>query len=52
LLNDALTRLQFSTRACFRILKIARSIADLAEADVVSNTHLWEALSYRRLNVG
>jgi magnesium chelatase family protein len=52
LLNDALTRLKLSTRACFRILKIARSIADLAEADVVSNTHLWEALSYRRLNVG
>ncbi len=52
LLNDAMTRLQLSARATFRILKIARTIADLAEAERISTPHLLEAINYRRLDMG
>ncbi|HTQ99427.1 MAG TPA: ATP-binding protein, partial [Candidatus Acidoferrum sp.] len=48
-LNDAVTKLQLSTRAFFRILKIARTIADLAEAPRIATSHLLEAINYRRL---
>ena len=48
LLNDATTRLQLSTRAFFRILKIARTIADLAESPRIATPHLLEAINYRR----
>ena len=48
LLNDATTRLQLSTRAFFRILKIARTIADFAESPRIATPHLLEAINYRR----
>ena len=48
MLNDATTRLQLSTRAFFRILKIARTIADLAESPRIATPHLLEAINYRR----
>jgi magnesium chelatase family protein len=51
LLNDAVTRLKLSTRACFRILRIARTIADLADEDRVHARHLLEAINYRRFDV-
>lgn len=49
LLNETMTRLKLSTRAFFRIIKIARTIADLAEAPTIQTTHLLEAINYRRL---
>lgn len=52
LLNEAMQRLNLSARACFRILKIARTIADLAEAESITTTHLLEAVNYRRFDAG
>ena len=47
LLRAATQRLQLSARAFHRVLKLARTIADLAEADVIAAPHLAEALQYR-----
>lgn len=47
LLKTAITRLNLSTRAYFRILKIARTIADLANSNIILPEHLAEALQYR-----
>ncbi len=47
LLATATDRLQLSTRAYFRIIRIARTIADLDDADAVTERHLAEALQYR-----
>ena len=50
LLKNAMTDLNFSTRAYDRILKVARTIADLAGSDSIAPDHLLEALSYRNLD--
>jgi magnesium chelatase family protein len=50
LLKNAMTDLNFSARAYDRILKVARTIADLASHPVISPDHLLEALSYRNLD--
>ncbi|HEX2034107.1 MAG TPA: YifB family Mg chelatase-like AAA ATPase [Chloroflexota bacterium] len=47
LLHTAMRRLQLSARAYHRVLKLARTIADLAEAEVIGVTHVAEALQYR-----
>jgi magnesium chelatase family protein len=47
LLKAAAQRLQLSARAFHRVLKLARTIADLADADVIAAPHLAEALQYR-----
>ena len=47
-LRNATTRLDLSTRAYFRILKLARTIADIDGADTIGLPHLAEALSYRK----
>lgn len=52
LLQQVLTRLALSARAYHRILKVARTIADLAECDAIALTHLSEAVNYRRLDRG
>jgi len=52
LLKQAMTRLELSARAYHRILKVARTIADLAGADVVRAAQLAEAIQYRRGLVG
>lgn len=47
LLIDATKRLQLSPRAYFRLLRVARTIADLDQSEQISNVHLSEAISYR-----
>lgn len=48
LLLAAVQKFGLSARAYHRILKVARSIADLAAQEKISNGHLAEALQYRR----
>jgi magnesium chelatase family protein len=51
LLQQALSRLNLSARAYHRVLKVARSIADLEEADHIATRHIAEAIQYRRFNL-
>ncbi len=50
LLKNAMNELNFSARAYDRILKVARTIADLAGSEAIAADHLLEALSYRNLD--
>lgn len=50
LLDDAMQRLQLSLRAYFRILKIARTIADLDGVEAIAAPQLLEAINYRRFD--
>ncbi len=50
LLNSAMERLQLSARAYHRILRVARTIADLEGDATIATRHLTEALSYRVLD--
>ena len=47
LLNQSATKLSLSGRAYHRVLKLARTIADLEGSDAIGQEHLMEALSYR-----
>ncbi len=52
LMKTAMNQLQLSARAYHRVLKLARTIADLAGSEAIGPTHLAEALQYRPRGVG
>jgi magnesium chelatase family protein len=47
-LENAADKLNLSARAYYRILKVARTIADMSHSPAIESTHLMEALSYRQ----
>lgn len=50
LLSHAMEQFKLSARAYHRILKVARTIADLSESETINSVHLSEALSYRAMD--
>lgn len=50
LLNQAAERLQISARAYMRLIKVARTIADLDASETISPTHISEAIQYRKVS--
>ena len=52
LLTQATERLKLSARGYHRVLKVARTLADLDGVDGVARLHVAEALSYRRILLG
>jgi magnesium chelatase family protein len=51
-LEDAAQRVGLSPRACQRVLKVARTVADLDESVKLDGEHLAEALAYRGIDCG
>jgi magnesium chelatase family protein len=49
LLADAAAAMRLLARGYHRVLRVGRTIADLAGADAVGRIHVAEALSYRRV---
>jgi len=51
LMRSAMSQLNLSARAYHRMLKLARTIADLAGSEEIQSVHLAEALQYRPKNM-
>lgn len=51
LLQTAAEKMRLSARGYHRVLRVARTLADLDGSDAVTERHVAEALSYRRLNI-
>ena len=51
LLTEATGQLKLSARGYHRVLRVARTLADLEGVDAVRRPHVAEALSYRRVNL-
>ncbi len=51
LFEQALSRLRLSARGVHRVLRVARTIADLAGSDNIATEHVGEALGYRRIDL-
>lgn len=51
IMRQAVASLNLSARSYYRILKLARTIADLAESHDIQTPHILEALSYRKKDV-
>ncbi|TNE42724.1 MAG: ATP-binding protein [Alphaproteobacteria bacterium] len=52
LLTEAIDKMGLTARGYHRVLRVARTLADLEGAEVISRTHLAESLSYRRHGIG
>jgi magnesium chelatase family protein len=50
LLEQAIDRLGLSARAYHRLLRVARTIADLADVETISSAHIGEAIGYRKID--
>jgi magnesium chelatase family protein len=52
ILRLAMAQLSLSARAFHRILKLARTIADMDRSDILCSHHLAEAIQYRQRGAG
>jgi magnesium chelatase family protein len=52
LLEHAAQQFFLSPRACHRILKVSRTIADQEQSENIRSEHIAEAITFRRLNAG
>ena len=50
--DEAAERMRLTARGYHRVLRVARTLADLEGSDSVHRIHVAEALSYRRLTLG
>ncbi|HIQ49254.1 MAG TPA: magnesium chelatase, partial [Aquifex aeolicus] len=46
-LKNAVKNLNLSARSYFKLLKVARTIADLEESENINESHIYEALQFR-----